>query len=413
MVNTFFLLLSCFNVSQTKIIDSIKFHNTICQIVDSLNDHLLNGGDLTFSSYEIESFRLIKDENNRDNLVLDFEGSSGIIIISENNNIVLYKQRGDSEDVRQSKNLYLYQNELFAEEKRIDFQDDDFFGNVSCSSNSPLDSSPIEYGDLETYISSKYYGLDFSLDESKRLQSYSASSAMSLGYHQFTESVYKKWNNDTQSYFSEGNCTLVALSNAIAYSSEFGYRNNFPSRNSSTQIITNLDVVRPDALAQGYVDIANTRDLHTIYKYVRDFAIYNPSEHYIVDGYSPNGANYVFNRMCDSFDYEPIFSYSETYSSYHFFDETHLSHPTQLYVYNDDCYNNHAMMVTGAKRYTALVNLGIMNVEYYITMVSVYDGWSTTERWYDLNYLSNMPTTYHRATKQSVAFIEIIEPDED
>lgn len=36
-----------------------------------------------------------------------------------------------------------------------------------------------------------------------------------------------------------------------------------------------------------------------------------------------------------------------------------------------------------------------------------YDGHSSTERWYDLSYLSNLDSSYNRASAQTIALLSI------
>ena len=42
-----------------------------------------------------------------------------------------------------------------------------------------------------------------------------------------------------------------------------------------------------------------------------------------------------------------------------------------------------------------------------VPFVSVYDGHSSTERWYDLSYLSNLDSSYNRASTQTIALLSI------
>lgn len=412
MLNTFFALISCLNISKTQVIDPIVFQKNIDYFVFELNQHIEEIESEPFVTTKIESFKVVKDENSLNNLILDFDGNNGIIVINEKNEIVFYKQYGDCEELRSNDEITIIGSEFFSNNQKIDFIKKDELPFSEGGSSSVLDDQPIDYDDISNYISSKYSGFNFVLEQSKRLQSYSTTTAMSLGYHQYNESIYHHYNENNGLYYSEGNCYLVAIANAIAYYSEYGYRYNFPSRTSTTQIVSNLDFVYDQAIDNGFEEIETTRTIHTIYKKVRDYAMNYCLYPYVVGPFNTNGVNYAFSEVCSFYEYEPSYTYAQTYSLYHFFDEIHLSHPTQLYVSGDSCYHNHGMMITGAKSYVATVNTNVGTITYRIVMVSIYDGHSYSEKWYDLNYLGNMPDNYKRATSQCVGFIEIIEPDE-
>lgn len=413
MFNTFFALVSCLNFTYKELSDPIVFQKTVDYFVSVLNDHIKDIGSEPFKTTNIEFFDVVKDENAIDNMILDFEGAGGIIIINRNNEIIYYTTNGDNPLLRSSSNLNIKKGDLYSGEQRIDFVNNESEEKIVYQphSQSSLDSNYIYYNDLNSYLSSKYSLFDIVLDESERLQGFSNSLPMSTGYRQFLESIYQRWDEIEQRYYSEGNCSLVAISNAIAYYSEYGYRFNFPSRTSTIQVDANTDLAHLAASIFGYYKIEDIRTIHYVYNVIRNLALYNG--YYVVNGCSISHIGNVFNQYCESCDYEPYFTHMTSYGLYHFMDELHLSHPTQLYVFDDDNYDNHALMITGAKVFTASSNTNVGTVTYRIVMVSVFDGHSTTERWYDLTYLGTMPPEYNRAVSQEVGYIEVVEPDDD
>lgn len=58
-------------------------------------------------------------------------------------------------------------------------------------------------------------------------------------------------------------------------------------------------------------------------------------------------------------------------------------------------------MMTGYRVYSGRMRLspGIY-ADVSVLMASIFDGWSNTERWYDLTLHSSIPQEYNRATEQ-------------
>ena len=71
----------------------------------------------------------------------------------------------------------------------------------------------------------------------------------------------------------------------------------------------------------------------------------------------------------------------------------------------DVIYGGHGLMITGYKQYSSTLRIGGgITVPVDIFSVSVYDGWSATERWYDIEQLSMYPFSGdYRATGITVA----------
>ena len=95
-------------------------------------------------------------------------------------------------------------------------------------------------------------------------------------------------------------------------------------------------------------------------------------------------------------------------------DEIDSGHPLQFRTRKDVKYKGHGMMVTGYRLYEAEVwiqiNPRISILSYAsIPFLSVYDGRSANERWYDLTSYGNLSSSYSRADSQTFATLYLEE----
>ena len=390
----------------------------------SFNHYLKEKGLDEFNTFETEFSRTITDLNGNEHLYLDFYGTNGFIVIREDNTVVLFDTKSDIPLLREQNyvffndyNFYIKSNEL---NDGINNGRDGFLPlrDFTPGSIAYNYAYPYEYGDINSLMTSKYSlypGLQ--VVNSGKL-SYLDSGANSNGYLQYDESVYKQVINNIS--YSEGNCGIVSISNAISCFSLSGLYNTMPSSSSCTNITPLVDEPSYASTVSnyGYVPKSSTVSIHTILNDVRKNAI---DIGYVCLGMNDSETEYAFETTISDYGYVGSFVPSD--DNNHFFSTAKIKYeidngrPLQLRVTNDMCYGNHGMTITGYRYYKQddWIQIGnhnngfLVHVEYGLPFVSIYDGWSNTERWFDLSILSNLGSDYARSFSQSVAVLTVEE----
>jgi len=360
-----------------------------------------------FKTKKIECSRFVWDYARKEQaLYLDFEGDCGYLLLSPRFGIRGFSDSVDYPRVRNDKESVIFVDNGFAtidslgqitflsERKESD-------PNYVYKDNLSVSGSPIEYGSLLTYLDTKY-DATFVLGSAGRLSSL-PTSATSGWYNQQDESVFEQSNGA-----SEGNCGLVSISNVLAFYSRFAGKANLPSYTSTTSFLvySNITLVQQAAqFSPPYYVRSAYATLHQIYERARAYAI---SQGYVCSGMDDNKTSYSYVNTCSYYGYQGTFNAVYSPSSLDVAAEIDSNRPIQFRTEDDMYYHGHGMMGTGYRQYWATKQLtGGMYVEFDIFCVSVVDGYSSTERWYDVDLWCSYDLGGNRAQSVSIAKLGI------
>ena len=378
--------------------------------VNELNQMFVSAGKNGAKDTTTEYYCYVYDlDTLQQNIYVDLAEENGYFVLDFNLELIDYDFDCDYPLLKEYKKEVFYkQHEFFWKEGSGDYiafdkkskRFDNYDPNAVIGSPD-LVSSIIEYNDITSYLYNKYGG-SFTLFNSGKLSGLSTS-ANSDGYKQYDESVFVQYNNGT--YYSEGNCGLVSTSNALSYYSHYKGSSGFPSYSSTTSVSPygNMGLFM-QATSHGYQAKSGTVSLHTLYKVERDYAI---NVGYVVGGLNDTQTAQIFTSTASYYGYSSSFvPYSDANSTKSLIMSS-ISNgvPLQLRTQNDMVYGGHGMMITGYRTYTATIFLGGPPVPISVFCVSVYDGQSSSERWYDIEQLSTYPfsSSGYRATSVNVA----------
>ena len=325
---------------------------------------------------------------------LDFKADAGYLVADENGTVLDFGLDVDFPEIRGDPSLltfdgnnilYAGRNPSASSPERIDFSVGDF-GTYE---------GKIEYYSILDYIEAVYgYSEnDVTLLESGKLPNLPTSRG-SAGYHQWTESVYVYSDGG-----SEGNCGIVSVSNALAYYSEYGGLEDLPARNDMTVVYPESDsAFYAMVQANGYHSKNTpTVTVHTIPEIVREKAI---EVGYVTGGMDDDQTEYAFTETAWEYGYDAFLTTYSTPTWAFIKEEIADGVALQLCVLDDNVYDDHGMFITGYRLYAHLISYGMASFVLRIPCVSVYDGGSSYERWYDMTSLSNIG--YSRASVQKV-----------
>ena len=395
---TFFITLLCsnsLNINQN--------YNDIQHFVDDFNNELINNDLNSFENINISCIKNVANIDSKErNTLICFEGDVGYILIDKNQRILSYSSTDSNKELVNNEHLLFEFGEFYTLSKRkVETKRNNYDKDFVYRSNQST-TEVIEYSDLSTFINSKYgaYNLNlFSADKLDGMESYCNTS----GYTANSESVYiKRLNNGN--YLTEGNCGLVSTSNILSYYARYGAYSKLPPYNSMVDIHPERESIYTLAANNSYTPKNEIVSIHEIYSKERSYAI---EKGYVTSGMDDSTTEYVVESTLTYYGYESQFI---TYSSYSLNDitsEINNNRPLQLRVINDSCYHGHGMMVTGYLVYTGVHYVGPFMVDIRLVMLSIYDGHSHNERWYDLTYLSNFDVSYSRAESQTIAKVII------
>ncbi|MBR0294730.1 MAG: C39 family peptidase [Bacilli bacterium] len=145
------------------------------------------------------------------------------------------------------------------------------------------------------------------------------------------------------------------------------------------------------AAEMDYYPKATSSTLHELYLKEREYAI---NCGYVVMGTSVNTMEYAFENAGQYYGYNntsyTYHSESNTTKSF-IINEIDNNRPVQLVTVGDAFYGNHAMMITGYRELYSLIHTSTYSYDISVFFVSVLDGHSSSERWFDIQSLSSFP----------------------
>lgn len=400
--------------------------------LSSFNNYLENHNISTFKTKDIEYKRIIQDSENNQYLYLDFKGNNGFILIKNDNRIVLFDADVDLPSLRENNDVWFSDCNFVTSDGVLEWRINNQTNRSSSRTFSPgfiaaLYPNIIEYNDIPTLLSTKYsLTSNWFLYDSGRLDGLS-SGMDSDGYCEFDDSVYVYYDSVNNVYYSEGNCGIISTANAISYYSKYNSScSSMPSYSSSTNVTPSIDepAVLADYSLHNYYPKSSTVTIHTISNDVRLNAI--SAGYTCYGGMNDYATGESFVNTLNDYGYLGSFTTSigengnnnSSFSLYNIKAEINDSKPMQFRMADDVCYGGHGVMVTGYRHYKAedIIYFGPNHdfgypIEYNLLFLSIYDGWSQNERWYDLTTFSSLGSDYCRASAQSLAFYHIEEDE--
>lgn len=395
-------------------INSFLNSTEISLIVNAMNKK----GIANFEESSLEFSNIADGKDGERYYYYDLAGENGFLVLNQNQDIVYWKDYGDIPSIRSNESHLFYSKMALMDEngsvysieqEKLGDNDQLIFDPGSIAAQYP---DYIEYEDILTILSTKYSGYDWQMTASGKL--YGLNSGMnSGGYHQYYESIYKTYENGV--WFGEGNCGIVSISNALQYYSRYANYSLLPNYSSFTAISPSVDepslMAQAASQTQSYIPISDPRSIHTITASVRSHAI---EVGYITGGMDDYMTSYAFEETASDYGYQGTFQVQSSFSIIQIMDEIDSGRPLQFRTGNDVKYDGHGMMVTGYRLYEAEVwiqiNPRISILSYAsIPFLSVYDGHSVNERWYDLTSYGNLSSSYSRADSQTFATLYLEE----
>ena len=380
------------------------YRERLDQIVFDFNAFFKENKAPEFQTSDVEFDAVVLGDDGKDYYYFDFAGDNGYLLLSGDAKALRFCPFGDSKEIRVA--------------QKLSFDGDDIFTDgVKASFLTPKDcaievrdpgaiggqfSDPVEYNGLSSYIASKYSFASFSAVESGKLPGMSTG-VNSWGYGQYAESVYVKNENGTS--WSEGNCGVVSMANCFNYLSRYSGLSGLTNADAFTTINPMFELsVYASAISQGYTPKASPIQIHSLYAAVRSNAI---QAGYTVGGMNDPMTEYAFEETAADFGYVGSFTAYNSPTVSQIQGEINAGRPVQLRVGNDACYGDHGLIVTGYALQEATKNIGGLIAVFDIFWVSVFDGWSNSERWYDMTSLSNVGAIYSRADAQTIATLSV------
>lgn len=408
-------VLSCFQSTDSFI--SYAFENPT-SIMDEINIALKKNGYLSFSTSKVETKCLIKNRiDNETYVYYDLLDDSGYLILDKNFNIKKYSLQSDLNVLRTAIDsgfsIYYENKVLFYEDqlrnkiliKNIDDKKD---ANVFFGINNPNSSAAtyVEYSNINTYLYNRY-GTYMTMTYNGKLSGIPQYSA-SVGYHQYPESLFVAGN------YSEGNCVITAVANAFAYCYEYKNCTQFPSNSSFSNVDPTANSSFYNQSIQEYITIdginyyyspkSSTVSIHTIYYGTLLNAI--PLSYHVDIGFPLNNIPTLISQTAFDFGYNLSINSIQNPQDSIITNAIDDNHPIIFSVTEDDKYGDHTMMITGYRWYEGTIRLSNhVYIEIDAFCVSVFDGHSAYERWYDLDYLSTTYFSEYRASSWYAAVI--------
>lgn len=271
----------------------------------------------------------------------------------------------------------------------------------------------IEYGDIDDFLESSYDLVDgWEMIDQGKLHGLS-SGRSNEGYTQYSDSVYKTLISGA--YYGEGNCGLTSTSNALQYYSRHGGFYDLPNYDDMVLITPSVDepnyMATVASLSQPYYPKDTSVSIHEIYSAERDYAI---AQGYVCRGMNDTQTSAAFVGAASDYGYLGEFTAYSSFTFQTIKNEIDANRPLQLRTNEDLCYGGHGMMITGYREYYAEDRVQVgpslsIYAEYHLPFVSVFDGRSVNERWFDLTSISNLGANYSRSTSQTIATLHLSE----
>lgn len=410
-MNTLLLVASV--VLSNNVLSNSKFEKLkidLPSIVSSMNKEGLS----SFETTKVEYSSIAKGNNRETYYYFDLKGSNGFLTIDEDMKIVFWKDKGDFPSIRNREGELFYSEMSFfdSDGNRLlehVVKTDNWISESVSGSIAAQYPGVIEYDGISSLLNSKYSGHSWSLASSGKLPGLNPG-VNSGGYEQSEESVYGRPGAG-----SEGNCGIVSISNALQYYSRYGNYPGLPAHNALTAIYPSID--EPEVVAAAasespaWAPISEPRYIHSITATIRGYAV--------ALGYTTGGMNnymtsHAYLNTATDYGYTGTFQAYEngTLSIAQIKSEIDDGHPMQFRTGGDVCYHNHGLMTTGYRVYEAEEWIQVKpNLSIYakliIPFLSIYDGHSKSERWYDLTSLGNLGNDYSRAESQSFAVLHL------
>ncbi len=375
---------------------------SLSEVTSTLGNYLSEKGVLPLAKTKVEKWAYVQNiDDGTEDLLVDFYEDGGYFLVGSNGHIKKIETDCDISELWESDGAFFYDKSLWSvrgdEQNRFVPTAEENAPLVNYASPTVGTTSIVEYGDLATYLVNKYDNTPFTMTASGRLSGLTTS-GMSEGYTLIPESVFVI--NDGQSIYSEGNCGLVSIANAMSYYSHYGSKTLLPAYNSTTAVYPYSDpafvalaATYGDGQGHYYQPKDSTVYLDGAYAKLREYAI---AAGYVVGGLNDTQTSSMFCNTAAYYGYTGGFStYSTsaaTLTQSVVMGEISNGRPFQFNVTGDASYGDHGMMGTGYRLYSGEIYLNPrVTIDVELFCVSVYDGWSQNERWIDVDRLSSFP----------------------
>lgn len=324
--------------------------------------------DSNFTKTKLNKVSFAYDEKKEKHLYFEYSNDKGYVLINKNKEIIALKEKGT---------LRLNEKNIFNSIQLEDVYTYDGNKQISYSSSNTF-FEKIEYNELNEKLAK--YSSNITLLDEGRLHGL-PSNCSNEGLSQYEESVFVT----TDSNASEGNCGIVSISNIFNYNSRHKDKNSLPRFDSKTTVkpYEETPSIYQKAFEDNYVPKSNEVEISTITYHVRKHAI---EKGYVASGMDDEKTLYSFISTASDFGYSN--STFVTPSSFSFSDiktEIDNNNPLQFRTVNDTVYGGHGMMVTGYKTFKYRKNYNMMISYVTLNCISVFDGHSKSERWYDIS----------------------------
>lgn len=387
--------MSIFSVILIAITSSFSVNNNLLELSKSIPDIISTINSTGFAgchffTNKIQHQKLLCGvDGESDFYYFDFRDSNGFILFDHDGAIINLSDCGDFPQIVDSNDVFVDGFDIVANGEKVDTTNSLVTNVWSAGSIASQYGEAIEYYELSQFISSKYSLADFELMSSGKLPGL-ALSCSNDGYLQSEEAVY---------YF-EGNCGLVSMANILAYKRSYQNLVGIPAKNSVSYIPQSLIDSANFQLSQKTPPVP-------VHEICADLWCEAISCGY--DGLGMNDTITVdmLSGMLHSYGYSCSFTTSYSYTLSYLTSNIDSGKTFQLRTIDDVVYHGHGMMITGYRTYKADVFIDRLHARLYLVFVSVFDGQSQNERWYDLTYLENLGPAYSRADSQSLALVEV------
>lgn len=413
-----------------------KFNSEIMKNVKKGED-IDENALLKASSVEFvcQIYNLAKDAYNT---YLDFDGENGYMLIDDNNIMYDFSTNGDRPYLRN------YQGNIFYDHSGYCYYDVEEktycrFMNENISDNEVLNENvaSLRSEGVDEIITTEHLTQYFCRVYSDFLTTSGGNGYIFRGYTFSDKNLdheFQYFNQDlTSVYFratgnSEGNCMLHSSWQLLNYWALYN-TTALPSYNSMGMGSVvyksySADVVFNSLTGTGY-GINNQKPsyynssmfkLPTLYSEIRDYCV---SRGYRVSGeVNQATVNNAIKYVCNNYGYKnTTVTQNNNYTFSTISSSLNEDHPVCFAVYDDICYDDHAVVITGYRIYTINYTKGGINGQKTVVFAKIADGWSEIDNdehaeacWIDIPSASSDTNLaqYNRFTSSYIWRVNVI-----
>ncbi|MBE6134688.1 MAG: hypothetical protein E7179_01585 [Erysipelotrichaceae bacterium] len=372
---------------------------------------LSNRGYGAFKTPRYEFVGVVWDYSRKENaFYIDFLDNNGWLVVSNSLQIRGWADKGDVKEIRTIGDPVIFldgkfgvfdndEGFLFFNGQEREFANiDQKGGDLSVSSN------PIGYDSILSYLQTKYDSV-FTLGDNCRLSSLTSAPTTSW-YTQYPESVFHRWDDQAQKYFSEGNCGPTAVANVLQYYSRFDGKNSLASYTSTTSFspYSNNSLIQA-AWVQGYSPKSAYVTIHELYSKVRDYTI---SQGYVCGPSYSSWLQYAYQSSCAYYGYSGAMASASASTSADVEDSIDNNVPVIVWMGNDMAYEDHFATGLSYRRYWTEKQLeNNIYVYFDVFCIGIIDGHFPSERWYDVDRWCSYDMGDYRCTGIAIYSLSI------